>query len=415
MYIQRKIQDRLLKHIERKEYTIITGARQTGKTTLLTALYDELKQRKQVTRYITFEDMDVLNAIDRHPEEIFSFVPRPVKGIDGINPEKQPYFLFIDEVQYAANPSNFLKYLYDTYAENLKIIATGSSAFYIDKKFRDSLSGRKRIFELKTLDFEEWLTFRKKNELLKELIEIKKRDNYISAVHRELMEMFDEYLVYGGYPAVVLEDDKNEKINLLKDIKNSFLKRDIDESGINIPDKFYALLTILAGQTGNLINKNELATTLGIDNNTIGKYLYVMQNCFHIQLLKPFYSNLRKELTKMPKVYFNDPGMRNVALNRFFDFKAREDRGSLLENYAFNRLTSLYDTDAVRYWRTADGKEVDFVITTSYQEGLAYEVKMNCRAEENKSFKKFTETYTNYPLEIISYNIREGCKWILKL
>jgi uncharacterized protein len=415
MYIQRNIHPEIRKHLKRKEYTIITGPRQSGKTSLLQALFRELKGEKQTVSYVTFEDRDILSAINNHPEEIFAFTPRPKKSLERSDPVKQPIFLFIDEVQHAADPSNFLKYLYDIYKENLKIVATGSSAFYLDKKFSDSLSGRKRIFELQTLSFEELLIFKNLKDLYKELELIRKRKEYISSDSRELMEIFNEYMIFGGYPEVVLENDKKEKINLLKEIKNSFLKRDIDESGVNNPDKFYHLLVMLAGQTGNLVNRNELSNTIGIDNKTIDKYLNVLQNCFHIELVRPFHSNLRKELTKMSKIYFKDFGLRNCALNRFFDFKSREDQGSLLENYIHKRFSDLYDKDSIRFWRTTDNREVDFVITTSFNEGIAFEAKMNCTNSKTISQKRFIERYPDYPLEVISYEINKGCKWILKV
>jgi hypothetical protein len=171
----------------------------------------------------------------------------------------------------------------------------------------------------------------------------------------------------------------------------------------------------LAGQTGNLVNRNELANTIGVDNKTIDKYLYVLQNSFHIELVKPFYSNLRKELTKMPKVYFKDSGMRNIALNRLFEFKNREDQGQLVENYVCKRLTNIYDKDTIKYWRTTDNKEIDFVVTTSFNEGLAYEVKMKCPASNLLSEKKFTENYPGYSFNVITYSIDNKCKWILKL
>ena len=415
MYIPRKIHQEIKSHLKRKEYTIITGPRQSGKTSLIQALYNELKKNGQTVSYITFEDRDILSAINNHPENVFSFSPRPEKLLKGPKPTSQPVFLFVDEVQYADDPSNFLKYLYDTYRENLKIVATGSSAFYIDKKFTDSLAGRKRLFELQTLDFEEWLMFKDLTDLSEELKLIRDRKNYISPGHIELMDKFNEYLIFGGYPEVVLENSLEEKIALLKDIKNSFLKRDIDEAGISNPDKFYNLLILLAGQSGNLVNRNELANTIGVDNKTIDKYLYVLQNCFYIELVKPFYSNLRKELTKMPKVYFKDHGLRNVALNRFFDFKLREDRGVLLENYIYKRLSDVYDSDAIRFWRTTDKKEIDFVISTSFRKGLAHEVKMNCKTVKPVSLKKFSNTYPDYPIEVISYDIDTNCKWVLKL
>jgi hypothetical protein len=413
MYIQRKIHKKIREHLKRKEYTIITGSRQSGKTSLIQALYKELENEGETVSYITLEDQDILTALNSHPEEVFLFSVRPGKQL--YTKEERPVFLFIDEIQYAADPSNFLKYLYDVYGENLKIVATGSSAFYIDNKFKDSLAGRKRIFELKTLSFEEWLSFKESLDLLSELDRIRKKEEYISPVSRELTDSFNEYIVFGGYPAVALEKDNDEKILLLKELKNAFLKKDIDESGINYPDKFYTLMAILAGQTGNLVNRNELANTIGVDNKTIDKYLYVLQNCFHIELIKPFYSNVRKELTKMPKIYFKDSGMRNIALNRFFDFKDREDQGQLIENYVYNRITDLYDNDAIKFWRTADKKEIDFVITTSFNEGFAYEVKIKCRKINTLSQKIFSENYPGYPLEIISYLYEKDCKWVLKL
>ncbi len=415
MYIQRSIHDRVKKHLKRKEYTIITGPRQCGKTSLMLALFEELQNSGESVSFITFEDRDILTAINNHPEEVFSFSRRPEKPSNPKELVKHPHFLFIDEVQHASDPSNFLKYLYDVYGENLKIVATGSSAFYIDRKFTDSLAGRKRVFELKTLSFTEYLMFTKKTAFYKELDLIRNQEGYVSSHMRELMGEFNNYLVYGGYPEVVLEEDNGEKINLLKEIKNSFLKRDVDESGISNPDKFYNLLALLAGQAGNLVNRNELSNTIGVDHKTTDKYLYVLQNCFHLDLVKPFYSNLRKELTKMPKIYFKDFGLRNMALNRFFEFRSREDQGALLENYIYLRLIELYDTEQINFWRMSETKEIDFIVTKSFGEGVAYEAKMKCKSAKKSLSKRFQEDYPNYPVEISSYESDAECKWVLNL
>jgi uncharacterized protein len=175
------------------------------------------------------------------------------------------------------------------------------------------------------------------------------------------------------------------------------------------------LLTILAGQIGNLLNRNELANTIGVDNKTVDKYLHVLQNSFHIELVKPFYSNIRKELTKMPKIYFKDTGMRNCALNRFFDFKNREDQGQLLENYVYNRLTDIFDKDSIRFWRTTDNKELDFIVTASFNEGVVYEVKMNFQNFNFSSKKKFAANYPGYRFQPVSYNIHNESLWVLKV
>ena len=117
----------------------------------------------------------------------------------------------------------------------------------------------------------------------------------------------------------------------------------------------------------------------------------------------------------MPKVYFRDSGLRNMALNRFYDFNSRDDQGGMIENYVYKRLSGLYDRDHIKYWRTADKKEIDFIISTSYREGFAIEVKMKCKSGKSTTKKVFTGAYPAYPLELISYDMDPGCKWILKL
>jgi uncharacterized protein len=415
MYIQRNIHQSVSNHLKRKEYTIVTGSRQSGKTSLVKAISQEAEKAHKHVTYLTLEDQDILSAVNSHPEEIFSYIVRPAKESLSEKQKDERVFLFIDEIQYAENPSNLLKYLFDTYGENLKIIATGSSAFYLDDKFKDSLAGRKRVFELQTLSFDEWLKFSGKDDLSEAFDKIATRKTYISHSSREIMQSFNEYLVFGGYPVVALEDQTEEKILLLKELKNSFLKKDIEKAGISYQDKFYMLLTLLAGQTGNLVNRNELANTIGVDNKTINNYLFVLQKSFHIELVKPFYSSLRKELTKMPKVFFKDAGMRNSALNRFYDFQNREDQGQLLENYVYKRLTNVYDKDQIKFWRTSDNKEIDFIVSTSHHVGFAFEVKMNCNKISRTSFRKFSENYPNYQFQTITHSPGNECKWVLKL
>lgn len=414
MYISRKIEGKIRNHIPRKEYTIITGARQSGKTSLVRRLFAEMRESNPKVFFVTLEDKEALFAINENPENIFRYAARP----DILN--KAPgsgvqVFIFIDEIQYASDPSNFLKYLYDKYLDTLKIIATGSSAFYIDSSFNDSLAGRKRLFTLRTLSFEEFLIFKGKDALSGELALLRNQPDYQSIFKNELLTLLDEFLVYGGYPEVVLENDLTKKKELLKEIKDSFLKRDIDGSGVSNSEAFYKLFTLLAGQTGSLLNKNELSNTIGVDNKTIDKYLAVLQKHFHIGLVKPFSTNLRKELTRMPKIYFYDPGMRNILLNRFSDFHQREDQGALVENFVFCRLEELHGTDLIKFWRTADGKEVDFVLTSDYETGSAFEVKTNCKKGSAKGFRKFGELYPGFSLEWLTYQFCEDSRQLFKI
>lgn len=392
---ERKLYKELSNHLASKEFTIIAGARQTGKTTLMNQLFSKLLIDNELVYSVTFEDSTILDAINIHPEKLFDFIPKPK--------DKRVYVL-IDEVQYADNPTNFLKLLYDKYAPQLKIIATGSSAFYIDKKFKDSLAGRKQLYELYTLDFEEFLNFSTgDNAIIQELIEIRSNVNYRSLRRSEIETLFDEYLVYGGYPAVALEKEPEKKIIKLRELVNTFVKRDILESNIADDIKFYNLMRVLAGQVGELLNTNELSNTLRLSTTAVDNYLYVLQKCFHVHLLRPYYTNLRKELTKMPKVFFNDTGLRNMILNYLAPVPARLDKGQLIENYTFIRLRQLYGNDALHYWRTADGNEVDFIVETSLNEGFAIESKYRAVDFKPTKYRKFTDNYAHLHLSCKAY------------
>lgn len=174
----------------------------------------------------------------------------------------------------------------------------------LDNKFKDSLAGRKKIFELFTFSFDEYLRLTNQENLLMEVARISKSTTAksvdISAIKTEWLK----YMIYGGYPAVILENGLKEKVDKLKEIRDSFVKSDILEAGIKNEVAFYNLFRILAQQSGGLVNVNELASTLKINQETVNNYLHVMQKCFHIKLVQPFYQNLKKELTKMPKISY---------------------------------------------------------------------------------------------------------------
>lgn len=414
-YKKRHIHDKIDAHLNKKEYTIITGARQVGKTTLLRQFYRELKKEGKKVFYLSFENIDVLNALNEHPEKIFRFTERPINPLEKDASSDKRIYLLLDEIQYAHDPSGFLKYLFDTYLSHLKIIATGSSAFYIDKKFKDSLAGRKKIFHLHPLNFVEYLEFYGREDLGDEVQRLRERKDYISLKKQEIKEYFDEHLVYGGYPAVVLENDAELKKEILLELRDSYIKRDILESDIRNEMDFYNLMKILAGQTGSLVNKNELSKTLRIHLSTIENYLSTLEKCFHITLVKSFHKNLRKEIVKMPKIYFNDLGLRNALLNRFSGFAKREDTGALLENYVYKRLIQIYPQEDIKFWRTADGNEVDFVASSDYKNGKAYEVKSGENQFKPTKYRKFSDNYPNIHLSIIAYNRRNNNIPIIEL
>ena len=380
--IQRQIYENLKNHLVKKEFTILTGARQTGKSTLLKQLESYCRKESIPVIFLNLENKSILGELNINPLNVLKFLPESVKKI----------ILFVDEVQYLDDPSNFLKLLFDEHSEKLKIVASGSSAFYLDDAFRDSLAGRKRIFNLFTCSFREYLKLSGKSELLDDLENILQRSNFKSSLIDYLRNEWESYMLYGGYPSIITEPDKQEKINRLKEIRDSFIKRDILESGVLNETAFYNLLRILASQCGNLVNVNELASTLRVRGETVSNYLHIMQKCYHIALIKPFFKNLRKELVKMPKVYFHDNGLRNCLINNFQMPSSRADKGELWENTVFQILVNHKGLDAIHYWRTIGGNEVDFVLP-EIETPSAFEAKFDFYQVKPYKYKIFNEAY----------------------
>lgn len=373
------------KILEKPEIFLFIGSRQAGKTTILKQLQEGLEKEGKKTYFLNLEDPDYLKLLNESPKNLFKIFTFDLKI---------ETYVFIDEIQYLDNPSNFLKYLYDEYKDKIKLLVSGSSAFYLDKKFKDSLAGRKKIFYVRTLSFKEFLRFKNETELsLKDF-------NNLSLTEKEKINFYyGEYLIYGGYPRVVLAP-LVEKKEILQDIAYSYIKKDIYDAQIKQDEIFYQLFKILASGIGQLVNASELSSTLNVSKSAIDNYLYVMQKSFHLHLLKPFYKNMRKELTKMPKVYFSDLGLRNFFVNNFKTLNEREDRGALLENAAFRQLMENYDLTEIRFWRTISKNEVDFIINSQ----KAFEVKVNPEQFKASKYKLFLENYPEIKLQIISFN-----------
>ena len=376
------------KYLVDDEILIFVGARQAGKTTILKQMQSYLENQGASCYFLNLEDPEYLELLNKNPKNLFKIFSLDLK---------KRSFIFIDEVQYLDNPSNFLKYIFDEYKSRAKLIVSGSSAFYIDRKFKDSLAGRKKIFNVFTVSFKEFLRFKKEDELAK-------RDfGKLSLEEKNKVSLYcREFMVYGGYPRVVLAPI-GEKEDILREIAYSYIKKDIYEANIKQDEVFYKLFKILANQIGGLVNSSELADTLGVSKTAVDNYLYVMRKSFHLVLMKPFFKNIRKEITKMPKVFFLDLGLRNFFAGNFKPFETREDKGQLLENATFRQLIGKYDIEEIKFWRTINKNEIDFIVGGN----LALEAKIEVRKFKDKNFRIFSENYPNINLMIVSIDKKE--------
>ncbi|MBK6345094.1 MAG: ATP-binding protein [Bacteroidales bacterium] len=327
----------------------LIGARQVGKTSLMKMFHfdgDKL--------FLNGQDPEVSGLFDKLPElEAYLKVY--------LNPELKG-LLLVDEFQFIPRISTMLKLLSDK-NDNLKILCSGSSGINIQQSVEESLAGRIRMIEVFSLSFSEYLLF--KDEKLFELydsFDLSTKDSALTAPFRSVL---NEYLLYGGFPRAALTQDKDQKIAVLDDIYKTYLIRDVRSYVKNEHfTGFNRLLRMLAAQSGNMININELSRESGLAYRACDEYVQLLQQMYIIKLLEPFSGNKRSVITKMKKAYFTDTGLRNIINTDFNQFEFRPDKGALLENYVLLELSrNLRPGGKIQYYRTTDGTEVDFVVT----------------------------------------------------
>ncbi len=376
----RKILRKIIRFLKDKEILAIHGSRQVGKTSLLHYIIKHYLLKETPEKnifYFDLEDFALLELCNKGVDEVIRYI----KG-KGADLDKKIYLL-IDEVQYLNNPSSFLKLFFDRYKGKVKLIVSGSSSFLIKKKFKDSLAGRVIDFELFTLDFEEFLYFKNLNYRLEEVS---------NALYKELLPLYEEYVLYGGYPAIVLEEDVEKKEIKLKQIINTYIKRDIrDIANIKHIDKFNGLLKILASQAGELLNISELSNTVNLAKKTVEDYLFILESTYIIKLVRPFHKNIRSELTKMPKIFFEDTGILNIFVNKTF---SKVLSGQLLESSIYSIFRKNIEPENIYFWRTNKGQEIDFVIDLPEKGLIPLEVKLNCLKKAKASLKHFKMKYS---------------------
>jgi len=380
--LPRKLLRQIKSYFDDEHIILIVGSRQTGKTSLLHLLMQELVQRKISSDqifYVNLEDFTVLEVCNRSAHEFVNYL----RGL-GANLERRN-FVFVDEIQYLQNPTHFLKFIFDEYP-TLKLFVTGSSTLEIRRKFKDSLAGRKVVFELAPLDFSEFLRFNGEEKLaelqdqfsLRQIVARGSMDDFpLRPFQSKLSSYFSQFVIFGGYPRIVLEPAIEKKIAFLDELVQAYVRKDIkDLMRIDNVQSFNHLLKMLALQIGNLVNYAELANRLQMARETVERYLFLLENTFIIKRVYPFFSNRRKEVVKMPKVYFLDTGLRNALLKNFQDLSSRSEAGALVENAVFSNLHKTSPLlEEIHFWRTQSKNEVDFVL---YQnEPLPIEVKFS--------------------------------------
>ncbi len=358
--------------IKPNKVLIIYGPRRVGKTTLLDNFLKDTALKYKLDSGENIRVRQILGSQD------FKQILEYTEG----------YELYaIDEAQQVPSIGMGLKILADN-IKGIYIIATGSSSFDLSSMTGEPLTGRKTTILLYPL-------------AQKELLALYNRF--------ELKERLEDFLIFGSYPDVITAVNKKEKIEVLEELVNSYLLKDVLAfDNLKSSKTLIDLLKLLAFQVGSLISFNELAVKLRIDVKTVAKYLDVLEKTFVIKKLGGFSRNLRNEITAKAKYYFIDNGIRNAVVSQFNSLENRDDVGILWENFIFMERIKKLAYERVMpvnfyFWRTYDGKEVDLV---EENEGIlsAYELKWTKDKHNNKTHALWNKTYPNpkAPLSVIN-------------
>lgn len=343
-FLQRKIEDQFIPLLKPNKVLILLGSRRVGKTELLKRQLNLINEKYL---FLNGEDADTATVLKNRSIENY----RQLLG--------DTRLLVIDEAQEIPEIGKILKLMVDN-INQLKIIVTGSSVFDLDNKLGEPLTGRneeRKLFPLSQMEFSK----------VENLIETKGK--------------LPQRLILGGYPELEQYNGWDEKTSYLKKMVNSYLLRDIlTFESLKKPEKIVNLLRLIAFQIGHEVSLPELGKQLGLDKNTVERYLDLLTKVFVIYKVDAFSKNPRKEISKSSRWYFYDNGIRNALIANFNTLELRDDQGQLWENYLVTERLKYqsYSNMVVNnyFWRTYNKQEIDWV---EERDGkiFAYEFKFN--------------------------------------
>jgi hypothetical protein len=321
----------------------LCGVRRAGKTTLARSLAEDR---------VLYVNCDVPAVEDRvrDPELFFRSCTRPI--------------VVFDEVHQLRDPTRLLKIGADMFPR-LKILATGSSTLAASKKFRDTLTGRKRVVHLLPVTWDELPVF---------------------GVSLEAR------LFLGGLPPALLGGTKQP--GFYREWIDSFFARDIQRLfGFRDVNRFNALFEYLMHQSGGQLEVTRTASALGVTRPTVESHLRALEITNAVTLVRPFHGSGQQELVKMPKVYAFDTGF--VSYARGWDPLRQDDLGPLWEHLVLEHLQAHFPDLPVRYWRDKAGREIDYVLAHRRGEVDAVECKWDPASFDGAALKVFRSYYPN--------------------
>lgn len=330
MYIPRVLTNSIIEKLaSSKKGIIVYGARQVGKTTLVNEIINRLNLKTLTINGDQSRFLDILSSRDLNK------IKSLIEGYE---------LLFIDEAQRIPEIGINLKIILDNLSVP-KVLVTGSSSLDLASKISEPLTGRIWSYHLYPVSFLELSAFKNRAEL----------DNNL-----------EERLVYGSYPEIFSYESFSQKQEYLQMISDAYLYKDLLEFGdIKNSSKIRDLLKLLAFQICSEVSLTELGASLDMSKDTVSRYIDLLEKSFIVFRLGGLRRNLRKEVTKMDKIYFFDLGIRNILIDNLKPLKDRNDIGQLWENFLFMERMKLLSYKqnyaSIYFWRTYTGAELDYV------------------------------------------------------
>ncbi|MBI4745517.1 MAG: ATP-binding protein [Deltaproteobacteria bacterium] len=411
--VERDIHIKAVRYLKEKEILVLLGLRQTGKSTLTFQLIDHLLSEKVAPDrifYFSFDDLSLRQELSASHASFTKIVERYLG--EEVGSVSEPLYLFIDEVQKLPGFVEYVKSLYDL-KYPIKWVITGSASLELKAQVKESLAGR--VLNLTVSPFSERETFDvldfsppDKKELWKlfltgnapDMKRLMKLEAGLLPHKTRMQKVFEDCLVFGSLPAVVLAHDAAKKADLLKNYRETYLDQDI--RNLVKEDKLWVyqrVMELLAGRIGDLLNYSNIASELEVTVDTIKRYCILLEKTFILKNLSTYSRNVRNEILKTPKVYFTDLGIRNslLNLNSLSQLERLGQMGMALENMILERMdTAIRQLEVgetrLHYWRTKAKEEVDIVIEAP-EHLLPVEVKSDRRvqAKHLRGLRSFLE------------------------
>jgi len=392
--IKRTVLDDIRRGLKREEIAFLIGPRQAGKTTIMKLIQGDLDAAGERTLFLSLDfDQD---------RGHFASQQALLKKIE-LELGRGTGFVFIDEIQRREDAGLFLKGLHDL-GSPYKFIVSGSGSVDLKARVRESLVGRKRLYEVYPLSLWEFVNHRTESRYEDRLSE------FFAVEAARCDQLLAEYLNYGGYPRVVLESEDREKRRVMDEIYQGYMTRDIAYLlNVGKVEAYGQLIKTLADQTGKLINYSELSSTLGIALATVKNYCWYAEETYILKRITPFFRNVRSEVSKAPTVYFSDLGFRNYALGVLGSIQRSEDMGFAFQNlvYLLLRENLRWTGAQIHFWRTTAKTEIDFVVESGGNV-IPIEVKFKemTRPVIPRAFDGFVSKYRPPYCQVINRNLQ---------